>query len=106
MGSSRPGVSTPPRRPRREPVDLRVEIVVLGRIEGLVRASAARRRPLHRRGAIVEIAAERALARVEIERGDPAAGAASATALCTAVVDLPVPPFSLAKTMKCGLRQP
>src|SRR5690349_15149855 len=28
--------------------------------------------------------------------------AASATAVCTAVVDLPVPPFSLAKTMKCG----
>src|SRR5947199_6724340 len=28
--------------------------------------------------------------------------AASAIAVCTAVVDLPVPPFSLAKTMKCG----
>src|SRR5881398_2380582 len=28
--------------------------------------------------------------------------AASATAVWTAVVDLPVPPFSLAKTMKCG----
>ena len=27
---------------------------------------------------------------------------ASAIAACTAVVDLPVPPFSLAKTMKCG----
>src|SRR4051794_40856630 len=29
--------------------------------------------------------------------------AASAIAVWTAVVDLPVPPFSLAKTMKCGL---
>src|SRR3954469_5342304 len=28
--------------------------------------------------------------------------AESAIAVCTAVVDLPVPPFSLAKTMKCG----
>src|SRR5436309_7037283 len=28
--------------------------------------------------------------------------AASAIAVWTAVVDLPVPPFSLAKTMKCG----
>src|ERR671917_2654864 len=28
--------------------------------------------------------------------------AASATAVWTAVVDLPVPPFSLAKMMKCG----
>src|ERR671927_435656 len=28
--------------------------------------------------------------------------AASAMAVWTAVVDLPVPPFSLAKTMKCG----
>ena len=28
--------------------------------------------------------------------------AARPTAVCTAVVDLPVPPFSLAKMMKCG----
>jgi hypothetical protein len=55
------------------------------------------------RGAIVEIAAERALARIEVDRRHPAAGGGQRNRAVHRRRDLPVPPFSLAKTMKCGL---
>jgi hypothetical protein len=53
-------------------------------------------------GAVFEIAVHGALARIEIDRGDPRALIGQRHATWTAVVDLPVPPFSLAKTMRCG----
>ena len=58
--------------------------------------------PAHRRVAILEIAGHGPLALSRSSAADRRPDAASAMAVWTAVVDLPVPPFSLAKTMKCG----
>ena len=47
-------------------------LALVGIESGISRHRQGRAEPAHRRGAVVEIAAERALPRVEIERRDPA----------------------------------
>jgi hypothetical protein len=60
-----------PRRRFRPAIELRVEIVVLGGIERLVDGDRELDlQPLDRARAVVEIASQSALARVEIDRGD------------------------------------
>ena len=75
-----------------------------GEFDLLVETDVARRRQilaaLARPGQpVVDVMRETALPGVEVDSGDALADFSKATAICTATVDLPDPPFSLPTTI-------